>query len=179
MKKFAVCMILIALIAGLAIAFAGTGSPNPDADQYLRVHIRANSNGKEDQAVKYLVRDAVVEYLTPVVAQCHTKTEAMQAIEQKLSQVTQVAKRTLERNGFSYGAKASLKREEFPTRVYEEVTLDAGVYDALILELGTGTGDNWWCVVYPPLCFSGGNANFVYKSKIKEIIDRFFANDKR
>ena len=54
------------------------------------------------------------------------------------------------------------------------MTLEAGVYDALILELGAGKGDNWWCVIYPPLCFTGGNANVVYRSKIAEIIARFF-----
>ena len=59
--------------------------------------------------------------------------------------------------------------------MYDGVTLEAGVYDALILELGTGKGDNWWCVVYPPLCFTGGNANVIYKSKIAEIIRKFFA----
>ena len=64
--------------------------------------------------------------------------------------------------------------ERFPTRVYEGVTLAAGVYDALILELGSGEGDNWWCVVYPPLCFTGGSVNVVYRSKIAQIIRQFF-----
>lgn len=186
MKKAAVCLILIALIAGLAAAFAGTGNATQntgtdvqseiDTENYLRVHIRANSNKEEDQAVKYLVRDSVVEFLTPTVAGCESKTQAIAKIGAQLSAVEEVARRVLRENGFSYPAKATLRKEQFPTRVYESATLPAGVYDALILELGTGTGDNWWCVVYPPLCFSGGNANFVYKSKIKEIIDRFFAN---
>lgn len=74
---------------------------------------------------------------------------------------------------FSYRSKASVREEEFPTRVYEDLTLDAGYYDALILELGSGKGDNWWCVVYPPLCFTGGECGYVYKSKILEIIESF------
>ena len=71
-----------------------------------------------------------------------------------------------------------MREEEFPTRVYEGVTLEAGVYDALIVELGTGKGDNWWCVIYPPLCFSGeatGN-NVQYRSRIWEIIRNFFSD---
>ena len=82
-------------------------------------------------------------------------------------------------NGFNYGCKAYIDAENFPTRSYDDVVLEAGVYDALILNLGSGKGDNWWCVVYPPLCFIGGNDNgqnnIVYRSKLLEIIEDFFA----
>lgn len=175
MKKFGIIILLIAAIAGLSIAFMGSGKTEESANtSYLRVHIRANSNQTEDQAVKYKVRDKVVEFLTPTVASCETKAEAIAKITSKLPEIERVADGVLRANGYTYGARASVREEEFPTRVYEEVTLEAGVYDALILELGTGTGDNWWCVVYPPLCFTGGNGNVVYKSKIAEIIQKFF-----
>lgn len=171
MKKVAVCVLLLGVIVGVALLFGNHGEENG----YLRVHIRANSNESVDQTVKYKVRDAVVEYLTPTVAECNTKEEAMQRVKSELPAIERTAERVLSENGFSYGARASLRREEFPTRVYENVTLEAGVYDALILELGTGTGDNWWCVVYPPLCFTSGGGNLVYRSKIMEIIRSFFA----
>ncbi len=174
MKKFLISLLILGGIAGLAFGLGGFGGKKSEADAYLRVHIRADSNETEAQAVKYKVRDAVVEYLTPVVAACETKEEAIGRITANLGAVETVAKRVLAANGFSYGAKASIRREEFPTRVYDGVTLDAGVYDALIIELGSGAGDNWWCVVYPPLCFTSGNGNIVYKSKIAEIIRRFF-----
>lgn len=173
MKKIALIALLMAAIAGMVWAFAGNGGAET-AEQYLRVHIRANSNDGCDQNVKYAVRDAVVVYLTPVVAACETKDAAMAAVEGELPQIEKVAERVLRDSGFVYGAHAELRRENFPTRVYNGVTLEAGVYDALILELGTGEGDNWWCVVYPPLCFAGGNGNVVYKSKIAEIINKFF-----
>ena len=176
MKKILSIGLLLAAIIGICFAFAGQGGESVPEENaaYLRVHIRANSNSEEDQAVKYRVRDRVVEYLTPVVAECGSKAAAMRAVEQKLPEISAVAERELRANGYAYGARAKLKTEEFPTRVYDGVTLAAGVYDALILELGTGKGDNWWCVVYPPLCFTGGNANVVYKSKIAEIIKKFF-----
>ncbi len=175
MKKVIVIILLIAGICGLALAFGGTGGTQTEAQNaYLRVHIRANSNSAEDQEVKYKVRDRVVEFLTPTVAECATKSEAMELIGGKLQEISRVADEVLRQNGFYYGASAFLREEEFPTRVYENVTLSAGVYDALILELGTGSGDNWWCVVYPPLCFAGGNGNIVYKSKIAEIVRGFF-----
>ncbi len=118
--------------------------------------------------------DGVVEYLPPPVAACETKEEAIAAVTARLPEVERVAERILSENGYSYGARAKVCEESFPTRVYDGATLPAGAYDALILELGSGEGDNWWCVVYPPLCFTGGNANVVYKSKIAEIIRSFF-----
>lgn len=173
MKKFAVVVLLVVAVAVTVFAFGGFRGTEENAS-YLRMHIRADSNEAEAQAVKYKVRDRVVELLTPVVAECGSKEEAMQKIGASLGAVEEVAAEVLRANGFSYGARASLRQEEFPTRVYENVTLEAGVYDALILELGSGKGDNWWCVVYPPLCFASGNGNIVYKSKIAEIIRKFF-----
>lgn len=179
MKKMIVISVLVALIVGLTIVFAGnagekySADPN-DANAYLRVHIRANSNGVADQEVKYKVRDEVVTYLTPVVAECKTKEEAMKKIGENLDGAAEVADSVLRANGYTYGAKASLRQEEFPVRVYDGATLAAGVYDALIVELGEGKGDNWWCVVYPPLCFGGGNCKIEYKSKIAEICKKFF-----
>lgn len=177
MKK--TCLILVLLVSIVAIALlcgqtSDMGAADAVTGSYLRIHIRADSNDAEAQAVKYKVRDEVVNFLTPVVAEAETKEEAMAHISACLKDIEKTAARVLRENGFSYGAKASLRKEQFPTRVYENVTLEAGVYDALILELGTGKGDNWWCVVYPPLCFTSGSANVVYRSKILEIIQSFF-----
>ncbi len=176
MKKWAVCLGLIAFIGVIIFAFANFSEEQTAQTDYLRIHIRANSNSQADQAVKYEVRDAVVAYLTPIVAQCESKEEAIKSVSARLDGAVKEAERTLAKNGYFYGARASIKKEQFPTRVYEGVTLAGGVYDALIVELGSGEGDNWWCVVYPPLCFTAGNGNIVYKSKIAEIIRKFFGN---
>ena len=175
MKKLLWIVLLVVSIGAIAVACGvRERSAENGADAYLRVHIRADSNESAAQAVKYKVRDAVVEFLTPTVADCATKGAAMEKIEQQLAEIEKVAERVLRENGFSYGARASLRREEFPTRIYSDTTLEAGEYDALILELGSGKGDNWWCVVYPPLCFTSGGGNVIYKSKIAEIIKKFF-----
>ncbi len=173
MKKWAVCLCLILAIVGICVVYAGEGEIEGNSE-YLRVHIRANSNSADDQAVKYLVRDSVVSVLTPTVAACNSKEEAMQAVEQNLSLAEKAAEEVLLQHGHGYGVRARLCREKFPTRVYDSVTLEGGTYDALILELGTGEGDNWWCVVYPPLCFTAGNGNVIYKSKIAETIRSFY-----
>ena len=174
MKKFFLCALLSALLFGLVFTFGNTGKAE-DPASYLRLHIRANSNSEEDQAVKYLVRDALTAWLTPLVAEAGSKQEALSLVQSNLDEAERIAEAVLLQNGFSYGAEAKLTKEEFPTRVYEGATLPAGVYDAFILELGEGAGDNWWCVVYPPLCFAGGEGDIVYKSKILELIRAFFA----
>ena len=98
----------------------------------------------------------------------------MLGIEKNLYLISAVAEETLRKEGFSYGATAELTVETFPTRVYGDYTMPAGEYSALILRLGSGQGDNWWCVVYPPLCFAAPTGqNVIYKSKIKEIIENF------
>lgn len=142
--------------------------------EYLRIHIRANSNEQIDQAVKYKVKDDVVAFLTPKIAECDTFQKAINLLTDNLTEIEKVANTTLKENGFTYTSKASVKNEKFPTRKYEDLVLDGGFYDALILELGSGDGDNWWCVVYPPLCFVGNGEGYVYKSKIMEIINNFF-----
>lgn len=175
MKKICITFIVLFIIILTAI----TGGKNSDgADAYLRMHIRANSNAQIDQSVKYRVRDAVVEYLTPRVAECETKEQAMRMLRDNLSGIGEQATAALAAAGYGYAARASLKREEFPTRVYDGYTLEEGVYDALVVELGSGEGDNWWCVVYPPLCFTGeddGSGQIRYRSKIIDIINRFKA----
>ena len=91
-----------------------------------------------------------------------------------------MANEILRQNGFSYSSHAKLCNEYFPTRSYQDLTLDEGFYDALILELGEAKGDNWWCVVYPPLCFVSANPTgegVVYKSKILHIINKILGRE--
>jgi stage II sporulation protein R len=181
MKNFCIIFLSLIIISLTALGFSGVlsgGSENTPLTntEYLRIHIRADSNDERAQAVKYAVRDKVVEYLTPLVAECQTKAEAMREMKAALTDIEEVANGVLQNKGFDYRANAALQREVFPTRVYGEYILPAGEYSALILRLGSGEGDNWWCVVYPPLCFAGDtNASVIYKSKIKEIIQRFYA----
>ena len=150
----------------------------PTKTTYLRIHIRANSNENFDQAVKYAVKNSVVEFLTPIVSECKDVVSAVKTIKQNLSGIEKVANNTLKQNGVNYLSNAVVKNEKFPTRVYGELTLDTGYYDALIINLGSGNGENWWCVVYPPLCFVESDASYVYKSKIYQIINDFFNKEK-
>ena len=180
MKKFCIIFLLSIIISLTAFGLSDGGryasnAQNTDTQtEYLRMHIRADSNAAPAQEVKYKVRDCVVDYLTPIVAKSETKAEALWRVRGAISGIEQVAEKELKANGFGYGARAEIRTETFPTRVYEGHTLPAGEYLALIIELGEGKGDNWWCVVYPPLCFAAPKGeNVVYKSKILEIIENF------
>ncbi len=139
-------------------------------NEYLRIHIRANSNSQIDQNIKYKVKDGVVDALIPLLADIDDFQEAKKVMTENFSLIESIANNILKSEGFSYTAKASIDNEYFPTRVYDNLTLEEGFYDALILRLGSGEGDNWWCLVYPAFCFtnSQNSDNIVYISKIWE-----------
>lgn len=170
MKKIVFALAALVVLVGIILIIP---SKQTNAD-FLRIHIRADSNDVNDQNVKYVVKNAVVDYLTPYLTEATSKDKAMAIVKSHLSGIEQVCNKTLSENGFDYASKARLAVEEFPDRTYNGVILEAGVYDALIVELGSGSGNNWWCVVYPPLCFVGGESNganqILYKSKLMEII---------
>ena len=175
MKKFvAVIIAVFAVIGTIALVKNMNGVAAADTD-YLRIHVRANSNSQTDQSIKYIVKDEVVRFITPYAAQCTDKQKAIKVISGILPEIEEVCDRVLKEHGFSYKSKASVRAEEFPTRVYGDLTLESGLYDALIIELGSGTGDNWWCVIYPPLCFTSGTADVKYRSAIWDIINKFLS----
>lgn len=170
MKNFCISLILIFIIS-LTVA-VGVKSDN-SSEKYLRIHIRANSNSEEDQSVKYEIKDKVITYLTPYIANCTSKSQAERVLNENKAEITKMIDNLLKNRGFSYKSNVVVRNEKFPTRVYEDFTLEEGFYDAVIVELGRAKGDNWWCVVYPPLCFTGNGSEVKYKSKILEIINDF------
>lgn len=164
MKKIIVCCLSI-LCAVFLVGCVST------SNSYLRVHIRANSNSEADQNVKYLIKDVVVEYLSPLLVDCKSKVDVVDVITNNIDNTKRLINNVLKDEGFDYGCEIEINNEFFPTRTYDELTLEADYYDALIIKLGSGEGDNWWCVMYPNLCFNEID-NVVYKSKIKEIIEK-------
>ena len=165
MKKLVVLILFFLVSVGVLF-----GCGRVSADTYLRIHIRANSNTITDQNIKYQVKDVVVEYMTPLIENCESKKEVIVVLNSNMNEMKMIINKFLLENGFDYGCNIKINNEFFPTRKYDDLTLKADYYDALIIELGSGEGDNWWCVVYPSLCFK--STNVVYKSKIKEIIER-------
>ena len=147
----------IALLIGVACAMlwasALGGAQDALADKVVRLHVVANSDSAADQALKLKVRDAVLAEVTPRLPVA-SRSEALEILERELPQITAVAAQTVEREGYNYPISASIGEEAFPTKRYDDFALPAGDYTALRIEIGEGDGQNWWCVVFPPLCMS-------------------------
>ena len=178
MKRFCIFFLLSIIISVSVGLWSGCSLPATQNSRYLRIHIRADSDTAEAQAVKYAVKNEVVDYLTPKLCQAENFADATRLLEGELSALQTLSNAVLRGQGFDYEATATLQTEYFPTRKYGEYVLEEGSYLALIIRLGKGEGQNWWCVVYPPLCFaSQTGVPIVYKSKLVELIERWKAGE--
>lgn len=118
----------------------------------LRLHVIANSNSAEDQALKLEVRDAVLQSGSSFLGTGKTKEEAETAVKNNIETLENAAKQVIEENGYDYSVKVTLGKSRFPTKTYGNYTLPAGEYDAVKVIIGSGEGKNWWCVMFPSLC---------------------------
>lgn len=123
------------------------------SDSVFRLHVIANSDSSEDQALKYKVRDAILDYMNSLTVNVSSKQEAMLIAEEHLSDFKVIAENTIKSNGYNYDVNITIGKHDFPTKYYGDITLPSGIYDALRIEIGDAIGQNWWCVMFPPLCF--------------------------
>lgn len=123
------------------------------ANSVFRLHVIANSDSKEDQDLKYKVRDSLLDYMNSICKDCKSKQEAISMVEKNKDIFEQIAINTINEQGYSYPVKINIGNFEFPTKTYGDISLPAGYYDALRVEIGEANGQNWWCVMFPPLCF--------------------------
>ena len=135
-----------------AISYAQNIS-NDIGDSVFRLHVIANSDSKEDQDLKYIVRDDLLSYMNEICSNCKTKQEAIDIVTENKDKFEEIAKSTIKERGFSYDVRINIGNFEFPTKNYGDISLPAGLYDALRVEIGEAKGQNWWCVMFPPLCF--------------------------
>ena len=136
---------------------------NSIASKIIRFHVIANSDSNFDQALKLKVRDKTVQYLTPILENSKSINESRKIIEQNINNIENIAIETL--SEFSdYTAKVELTNSNFPTKAYENYAFPAGIYETLKITIGEGNGQNWWCVMFPPLCFTDSAIEFPEKS---------------
>ncbi len=154
MRKLAIALLFGLVVSMFAMAYADE-TQNEIASSVVRLHIVANSDSDGDQAVKLKVRDAIIAEFSDCLQTAQSPAQAEQIMQDNLSRIEAVANRVLKENGYSYQAQASIGETHFPVKHYENITLPPGNYRALRIVLGNGAGQNWWCVMYPPLCFSG------------------------
>ena len=122
------------------------------AEKVVRLHVLANSDSEEDQALKLQVRDAVLAQASYLLESCEDRDEAESLLRGQLLELERLALAVVREAGYAYPVKLELADTEFPTRDYEGFTLPAGEYLALRVLIGEAAGQNWWCVVFPPLC---------------------------
>lgn len=151
-KKKILMLLFLCLILTLVGAGAANGNRLKDAS-LIRFHVIANSDSVCDQAVKLKVRDAVLDQINDALSKAASKEEAAAILNAKNDALMETANAVLAAEGFSYRAEAKLETSLFPTKTYGNLTLPAGKYNAYRIILGEGKGKNWWCVLYPPLCF--------------------------
>jgi len=123
------------------------------ASEIIRFHVLANSDSKEDQALKLIVKEALVKELSPVLSKAQNIDEARSLLSEKLSLIKELAEEVISENGYSYSATVALEQCSFPLKIYGDYTFPPGTYEALRVQIGEAKGQNWWCVMYPPLCF--------------------------
>lgn len=136
-----------------AISYANQVS-NDISNSVFRLHVIANSDSNEDQNLKYIVRDKLLEYMNELCINCSTKEEAISIAQNNLNNFKELALQTIREEGFDYSVNVNIGNFEFPTKYYGDISLPAGYYDALKVEIGEAKGQNWWCVMFPPLCFT-------------------------
>lgn len=151
-----------------AISYAQTVSSNI-SESVFRLHVIANSDSQEDQNLKYIVRDNLLSYMNEICANVNNKAEAIEIAKQNEAEFKQIAIQTIQEQGYSYDVNISIGSFEFPTKQYGDISLPAGYYDALRVEIGEAKGQNWWCVMFPPLCFVDISSGIVPEES-KELI---------
>ena len=156
MKFFKRCLVLIVLFLFYTFicAFSYASSVSSDiSDSVFRLHIIANSDSEEDQNLKLVVRDNVLAYMKEIATDISSKEEAISVITSHLDDFKAIASETISNAGYDYDVNISVGEFDFPTKNYGDISLPAGIYDALRIEIGEAKGHNWWCVMFPTLCF--------------------------
>lgn len=163
-KKVKYSLILIILL-GIYIfisAFSYVTSVSSELeDSIFRLHVIANSDSKEDQNLKYIVRDKLIEYMNSISLDAKNKEKAMQIAKEHINDFEKVAKQTIIDNGYNYDVQVEIGNFSFPTKTYGDISIPAGLYDALRVKIGEANGQNWWCVMFPPLCFVNVSSGIV------------------
>lgn len=154
MKKILyILFLLILFICISAVSYAKTVSRDLETN-FFRLHILANSNLREDQELKLKVRDNIIEYMNSLSYINLSKEDAIKLTNENLDKIKEIAENTITQSGYNYNVDVEIGNFYFPTKHYANVSLPAGYYDALRIKIGKAEGENWWCSLFPPLCFT-------------------------
>lgn len=160
--KNAILLILLLFLYVFISAQSYVSAISSDlSNAVFRLHVIANSDSEEDQNLKLKVRDSLLNYMNDICVNCSTKEEAMFIATEHQNEFQKIAEQVILDNGFNYSVEVKIANCYFPTKYYGDISLPAGLYDALRVEIGDAKGQNWWCVMFPSLCFIDVSSGFV------------------
>lgn len=163
-------LLLLLFIYTFICAFSYVSAVSTDIqDSVFRLHVIANSDSAEDQNLKYIVRDKVLEYINSISGNENSKEDVINLAKANINEIQKIAENTINENGYNYSVKLNIGNFAFPTKTYGDISFPAGFYDALKIEIGEAKGQNWWCVMFPPLCFVDVTSGVVPEES-KEVI---------
>jgi len=169
--RYALIGLMLVFIAGWLAKVYSEAAQSALAQSVIRFHVLANSDSEEDQALKVRVKDEILSHLQPELSAAQSVDETRFLIETKLSDIQSHANAVVQACGYDYTVTATLSQDFFPTKNYGDITFFPGEYEALRIVIGEGEGRNWWCVMFPPLCYMD-----VTEGKIPEDSKRVFEN---
>lgn len=162
------------LVTGVMVQRKNRSMQRELAEKVFRFHVLANSDSKEDQALKMQVKEAVISYMKQELPVSESAEATKAWACQNLSDIVRVAKQVVEEKGYPYPVTAKVMVCDFPDKTYGDITFPAGEYEALRIEIGEAKGQNWWCVLYPNLCFIDAVHAVVPKEgkeELKEVLE--------
>ncbi|GCD08518.1 stage II sporulation protein R [Clostridium tagluense] len=177
MKKFILTSITIIIIISIVLSGSNVATKATQSDiagKLIRFHVIANSDDKIDQGLKLKVRDSVLKYISPKLVDCKNIEQSRKIINNEDKNIKKIAQGVINKNGFKYSVATTLSQENFPIKTYGNITLPQGKYEAYRIIIGSGIGQNWWCVMFPPLCFvdiTKGNVSYdKTESEMKQVL---------
>ena len=175
--KNSLILIILIIIYFFICAFSYVNAVSTDiSNSVFRLHVIANSDSEEDQILKYKVRDSLIEYMNELCLNISSKEEVISIAKMHKQDFIDIAKDTIMQNGYSYDVCIEIGNFYFPKKTYGDISLPEGMYDALKVKIGNAEGQNWWCVMFPPLCFVNVSSGIVPDDS-KELMKEELTND--
>ena len=161
LKKFLIIIILLLIYLFFSVFCYASNVSNRLEDNIFRLHILANSNSSDDQSLKLKVRDNIISYLEENCDNCKSKSDLINLTNSNLEILKTIAQNTILEYGFNYPVEIEINNFYFPTKHYGNISLPAGFYDGLKVKIGNAEGENWWCSLFPPLCFTDVSSGII------------------
>lgn len=159
--KISIILLLLILFLSINIKYYVSAISNDLKENIFRLHIIANSNSEKDQELKLKVRDSIISYMKKISEKCEKKEDIIKQVKIHIKDLENISNNIITENGFDYKVNIEIGEFYFPTKHYGNISMPAGTYDALKIKIGDAKGENWWCSLFPPLCFTNISSGII------------------